>query len=146
MYRLCVLSSASGLLQIGNKLGKMTSQFADMTPSPNVFDVFLVLLPSLVTDPSFISTSSLVMELCQFFYKELTRNPEIGNTRVWVLPNIWRLKQVRDTKFGTNVSNKMLLNAGKCQGYSFYRFWVIRGKFLRSGTIFGDTQKWCLHM
>ena len=63
-----------------------------------------------------------------FFYKGLTKNPEIGNTPVWVLPNIWRLGQVRDTKFGTNVSNEMLLNAAKCQGYSFYRFWVIKGK------------------
>ena len=58
----------------------------------------------------------------------MTRNPEIGNTPVWVLPNIWGLRQVRDTKFGTNVSNEMLLNAAKCQGYSFYRFWVIKGK------------------
>ena len=33
-----------------------------------------------------------------------------------------------DTKFGTNVSNKMLLNAAKFQGYSSYRFWVIKGK------------------
>ena len=33
-----------------------------------------------------------------------------------------------DTKFGTNVSNRMLLNAAKFQGYSFYRFWVIKGK------------------
>ena len=38
------------------------------------------------------------------------------------MSNIWRLGQVRDNKFGTNVSNKMLLNAAKCQGYSFYRF------------------------
>ena len=29
---------------------------------------------------------------------------------------MWRLGQVEDTKFGTNVSNKMLLNAAKCQG------------------------------
>ena len=63
-----------------------------------------------------------------FFYKGLTRNPEIGNTPVWALPNIWRLGQVMDTKFGTNVSNKLLLNATKFQGYSFYRFWVIEGK------------------
>ena len=28
--------------------------------------------------------------------------------------------RVKDTKFGTNVSNKMLLSAAKCQGYSFY--------------------------
>ena len=62
------------------------------------------------------------------FYKRLTRNPEIGNTTVWVLPNIWRLGRVRDTKFGTNVSNKMLLNTTKCHGYSFYLFSVIKGK------------------
>ena len=27
------------------------------------------------------------------------------------MPNIWRLRRVRDTKFGMNVSNEMLLNA-----------------------------------
>ena len=63
-----------------------------------------------------------------FLYKGLTRNPEIGNTPVWVLPKIWRLGQVMDTKFGTNVSNRMLLNAAKFQGYHFYCFWVIKGK------------------
>ena len=61
-----------------------------------------------------------------FFW--LTRNPEIGNTPVWVSPNVWRLVQVRNTKFGTNVSNEMLLNAAKCQGYGFYCFWVIKRK------------------
>ena len=30
-----------------------------------------------------------------------------------VLPNIWRLGQVSDSKFGTNVSNEMLLNTAK---------------------------------
>ena len=49
-----------------------------------------------------------------FVYKGLTRNPEIGNTHVCVLPNTWRLGGVRDTKFGTKVSNKMLLSAAKC--------------------------------
>ena len=62
------------------------------------------------------------------FYKGLTRNLKIGNTPLWVLPNIWRLGRVMNTKYGTNVSNKMLLNAAKCQSYSFYRFWVIKGK------------------
>ena len=62
------------------------------------------------------------------FYKGLTRNPEIGNTTVWVFPNIWRLGRVRDTKFSTNASNKLLLNAWKCQGYCFYHFWVTKGK------------------
>ena len=43
-----------------------------------------------------------------FFYKGLTTNLEIGNTPAWVLSNIWRLGQVRDTKSDTNVSNKIL--------------------------------------
>ena len=63
-----------------------------------------------------------------FFYKRLTRNPEIENNPVWVLPNIWRLGRVMDTKFGTNVSNRMLLNSAKFQSCSFYFFWVIKGK------------------
>ena len=63
-----------------------------------------------------------------FFYKGLTRNPEIRNTPVWVLCNIWGLRQVRNIKFDTNVSNEMLLNAAKCQGYRFYHFWIIKGK------------------
>ena len=70
-----------------------------------------------------IITDSGVMII--FFYKGSTRNPEIP---VWVLPNTWRLGLVRDTKFGTDVSNGMLLNAAKCQGYPFYRFWVLKGK------------------
>ena len=53
------------------------------------------------------------------YYKRLTENLEIGNTPVWILPNI---------KTGASVSNKMLLNAAKCQDYSFYRFWVVNGK------------------
>ena len=39
-----------------------------------------------------------------------------------------RLGRVRNTKFGTNVFNKMLLNAAKCHGYSFYRLQGIKGK------------------
>ena len=70
--------------------------------------------------------SSLVLD--NYFYKGLTRNLEIGKKAVLVLSNIWRQGKVRDTKFGTNVSNKMLLNAAKGQGFSFYRFWVINGK------------------
>ena len=61
-----------------------------------------------------------------FRHKELTRFMEIGNTPIWVLPNMWRLGQVRNTKFAKNVSNEMLLNADKFQGYSFYHFWVIK--------------------
>ena len=60
-----------------------------------------------------IITGSGVMII--FFYKGLTRNPEIGYNPAWVLPNIWEQWRVRDTKFGTNVSNEMLLNVAKCQ-------------------------------
>ena len=63
-----------------------------------------------------------------FFYKWLTRNPEIGNTPIWALPNTWGLERVRDTKFGIDVSNEMLLNAAKRQSYSIYHFWVINWK------------------
>ena len=73
-----------------------------------------------------ITTGSGVMTIS--FYKGLTRNPEMGNTPVWVLLNIFRLGRARNTKFGTNFSYQMLLNAAKCQGYSFNRFWVIKGK------------------
>ena len=48
-----------------------------------------------------IITGSGIMTV--FFYKGLTRIPEIGNTPAWGLPNIWRLGQDRDTEFGTNV-------------------------------------------
>ena len=113
-YRPCVLNLASGLLQIGHKSEK--GQWRHNTPTwrHHFFDIDLFPLSSLVTRPSFM--------------KGLTRNPEIGNTPVWILPNIWRLGEAKDTKFGTNVSNKTLLNTVKCQGYSFNRFWVIKGK------------------
>ena len=78
-----------------------------------------------------IATGSGVMTIQ--FWKGLIRDPETGNTSGWVSPNIWRLQQVRDAKFGTDVSNKMLLNAAKYQGYRFYRFWVIRGKLTGGG-------------
>ena len=101
----------------------MTSKLSDMMSLSNFFDVALLLFSNLVTSPSFMSISQLVLELWQF-----TRNSEIGNTSVWVLPTIWRLGQVRNTKFGTNVSIKMLLNVAKCQGCRINRFWVIKGK------------------
>ena len=73
-----------------------------------------------------IITGSGIMTI--FFYKRLTRNLEIRNTPLWVLPNIWRLGQVVDTKLGRNVTNKTLRNAAKFQGYRFYRFLIFKGK------------------
>ena len=51
------------------------------------------------------------------------------------MPNTWRLRWVRGTKFGTDASNEMLLNAAKCQDYSFYRFWVIKGRPKRGDSL-----------
>ena len=100
-----------------------------MTSSSNFFDVALFLLSSLITGPSFMSISSMVLELWQFsFIRDWPEFRKLEISPSWVFPSIWRLGRVIDTKFGTNFSNKMLLNAAKCHGYSFYRFWVIRGK------------------
>ena len=111
----------------------MTSKFPGRTSSSIFllfffFVFFLFLLLSLVTGPSFISISLLVLKLWQFYFMRNWPNLEIGDTPTWVLPNIWWLGQGRDTKFGTNVSNKMLRNSAKCQGYSLYHFWVIKWK------------------
>ena len=87
----------------------MTSQIAEMTPSSIFFDIVLFLLLSLLTGPSFMSMLWLVTGsgfMTFFFYKGSTKNLVIRNTPVWVLPNIWRLGQVMDAKFGTNVSNR----------------------------------------
>ena len=55
----------------------MTSQFADMTSSSNVFDGVLFILSGLVIGPSLMSISSLVLELWQFSF-----------IRYW--PEIWK--------------------------------------------------------
>ena len=52
-------------------------------------------------------------------HKGLRRNREIRNTPVCVLPNIWRLGHVRNTKFGTNCTSShkksyKILPLGKC--------------------------------
>ena len=103
----------------------MTSQFSDMTSTSNFF-VSLVNFSYWSKFHVNIIAGSGIMTI--FFYKGLTRNPKIGNTSVWVLPNIWRLGRVIDTNFSTNVSNRMLLNVATFQCYSFYRFWVIKRK------------------
>ena len=107
----------------------MTSQFSDMTSTLNFFEVVLSLLSSLVTGPRFMSISSLVLELWQFsFVRDWPEIRKLEIPPVWVLLNLWRLGRAMDTKIGTNVSNRMLLHVAKFQSYSFYRFWVIKGK------------------
>ena len=67
-----------------------------------------------------IITGSGVLTI--FFYKELTRHPEIGYNPVWDLPNIWGQGMVRDTKFGTNISNEMLPNVAGLQLWSLLSY------------------------
>ena len=78
-----------------------------------------------------IITGSGVMTIS--FYKGLTLNLDIGNTQVWILPSNWGLARVKNIKFGTNIFNKILINAAKCQSCSFYRFSVIKGKVTGGG-------------
>ena len=90
-----------------------------------------------------------------FFYKGLTGNLEIRNTPVWVLPNIWRLGWVRDTKSGTNVSkarftlgNKWRYLAIIFRWYStitlktsVIRFTYIKSEFWNSFHIMSDSER-----
>ena len=110
-------------------IGKMTMtwQFVNMTSSSifcYIVFVSLVLFSYCFKFDVNIITGSGVMTV--FFCKGLTSNWESQNTPLWVLPNIRRLGRVRNTKFGMNISDKMLLNASKrqgySQGYSFYIF------------------------
>ena len=77
------LHPESGLRTAPNwpKIWKMTttSQFCNMTSMSNFFDVVLFFLSSLVTGPSFMSISSLVLELWQLSF-----------IRDW--PEIWKSK------------------------------------------------------
>ena len=112
-----------------NSKNAMTSHFSEMGSS--LFFLTFFFFASLVRFSywskfhAIIITGYAVMTI--FFYKGLTRNSKIRNTLVWVFPNIRRLGRVKDFKLGMNISNKMLLNVAKFQGYSCYRFWVIKG-------------------
>ena len=109
------------------EIGKMTmtSQFANMMPSSVFFDVLFLLSKFSYWSKFHVNIITGSGDMTIYFYKGLTRNPEIGNTPVWVLPNNSRLGRVTNTKISTHVSNEMLLNTAKCQGYSFYLLWVI---------------------
>ena len=58
----------------------MMSQFSKMTSSSKFFDVVLFLLSSLVTGPSFMWISSLVLELSQFSF--IRDGPEIWKSEI----------------------------------------------------------------
>ena len=94
----------------------MMSQFPNMTSSSILFDVVLFLLSNLV----------MVQVSCQYphwfwSYDNFFLYQKSGNWKypVWVLLNIWRLGWARNTTCGTNVSNKMLLNAANATVTAF---------------------------
>ena len=99
------------------------------------FDVGLFLLWSLVTGPSFMSISSLFLELRQFSlardWPEL-RKSEIPPSEFHQIYGDWGKLII--PRFSTNFSKEMLLNVVKRQDYSFYPVWVIKGK---------PTEGWC---
>ena len=103
----------------------MTSQFPDMTSSSKFLEALVKFSYWSKFHVNIIIGSRIMTIL---FYKELTRNPKIRNTPVWVLSNIWRRGGVMGTKFGTNVSNRILLNAATCQGLQPLPFLSYSGK------------------
>ena len=54
----------------------MMSEFADLMSSSSFFDVAFFHLSGLITGPSIMT---ILLELKQYFFKELTRNLEIEN-------------------------------------------------------------------
>ena len=100
-YRLCVRNSAFGLLQIGHKSGKWQWRHNLTTWRHRNFFwhcfVFLVTFSYWFKFYINIITDSGVTTI--YFYKRLTRT----------LTDIWTLGRIMDTKFGTDVSNKLFL-------------------------------------
>ena len=86
-----------------------------MTSSSISSYVVVFLLSGLINGPSFIMISFLVLELWQFLFirdwPEI-RKSEIPLSEFCPIPGEWC----------------KLPYAAKCQVYSFYRFWVIKGK------------------
>ena len=80
-----------------------------------------------------IATDSGVM--INLLLQEIDQKYRNRKYPIWVLPNIWKLEQVRNTKFGMQVSNRLWLNAAKSQGYSFYHLCVVTGKTIGWGQI-----------
>ena len=126
--RLCRRNPASRLLQISRKLKNWQWRHNCLTwPHSQIFLTFFYL--SSLVKFSYCSKFrvNIITEfggMTFFFYKALTRNPEI-----------WRLRQVRNTKFGTEVSNKILLNAKKFECCSHCSFWVNKGKPAEGGGV-----------
>ena len=129
-YRLCVRNPASGLFQIGCKLKIVNdvTNFRDDFIVKIFLRCFVYFIKFSYWSKFTVNIISLSVVMTIYFQKGLIRNREIRNSPVWVLLNICRLGWVSNAKFGTCVSNKILVNAVKCQGYSFYSFELLKTK------------------
>ena len=122
----------------------MTSKFADITSPSDFFDTVFFLLSNLVIVSSFMSISSLVLELYQFSFirdwPEIWKS-EIPPSEFFSISKDWGELEIPNLVW--MLLNEMLLKAAKFQCYSFYRFWVINpnkaglfeGSFFWQGSI-----------
>ena len=101
----------------------MTLQFFDMVSLSNFADVVIFLLSSLVTGPSFMSISSLVLELWQFPFVRYW--PEIRKSEI--LPS--EFCPISEDLGELGIPN--LVRTPPIKWYRFYCFWVINGKSTR---------------
>ena len=91
-----------------------------MTPWSNFFDVVLFVLSSLITGPSFMSVSSLVLALWQFSfirYWPKIRKSEIPPPEFCLISRDWGELWI---------SNLAQMSLTEC--YWMLRFWVFKGK------------------
>ena len=109
---------------------EIESHFSDMTSLSNVFDVYLFLLSILVTGLSFMSISSLVLELWQFPFirdwREI-RKLEIPLSQFCPISGDWGELGIPNLAWTSLIKCcKMLQNVRVT--YSLYHFLVIKGK------------------
>ena len=106
-----------------SELAKNPKNDNDVTIFQHDFLIFFVFLVNFSDwfkfHCNFITGSGILTIL---FYKGLTRNSEIRNTPVWVLPIIWILGWVMYTKFGANVSIEC--------------YWILRSTGVTAFTVF----------
>ena len=103
----------------------MTPQVFDITSSSNVFDLAVFILPNLVTDPSFMSISLIVLELWKFSlikdWSEIWKS-KIPPSKFCPLSGDWGRLGISNL-----AQMSLILNAAKRQRSTFYCVWIIKG-------------------
>ena len=99
----------------------------------NFVNLAVVFISSLVSGPGLLWISSLVLELWQFLL--IKDWPEIRQLKItlsvfFAISENWGTLGIPNLALLSNkkITNKKLLNAAKCQGYSLYHFGIIWGK------------------